>query len=96
MGDYVFSVVATDGMLSDTAPVTLQVVRDSNTATRISGVVQDPSGTPLAGVLVAIARLSVLTDSTGAFTIEFPESLIPTESFEITIPAGDPIHSLIR
>ena len=90
VGTYNFTLIATDGSLNTEQFVTLVVAADPNTTTRVSGVVMNTDGSPLDGVPVELAGFSDITDASGAFVIELPTLKVPTESFNISIPAGDP------
>ena len=89
IGSYSFNVIATDGTAEVSQMVTLDVVADSDTTTRISGQVLDTDGTPLAGVPIKLSRITTLTEADGSFTLEIPPELFPTESFNISVPQGD-------
>lgn len=89
VGSYEFTVVASDGIAKVSQQVTLDVVADPVNTTRISGRVLDVDGTPIAGVPVSLARITVMTDQDGNFTLELPSQLVPTEDFAIEIPQGD-------
>jgi Bacterial Ig-like domain/PAP2 superfamily/Putative Ig domain/Bacterial Ig-like domain (group 3) len=72
VGTYTFTLVAKSGNLETTQSVTLTVVDDPITTTRISGSVLNTDQAPLAGVLVSVDGWEVLTDAMGNFTIELP------------------------
>ncbi|UUO04312.1 Ig-like domain-containing protein [Blastopirellula sp. J2-11] len=59
-------------------------------STWISGQLRNTNEEPLAGVPVEIAGRTVVTDAQGFFRIELPWSALPTDSFSIPVPAGDP------
>jgi RHS repeat-associated protein len=90
VGEYQFTLVASDGSAQVTQSIALSVEADPDTSTRISGRVLDVDGTPLPGVPITLSRLTVLTDDDGYFTLELPSQLLPTEPFAIDIPLGDP------
>lgn len=46
-------------------------------------------GTPLAGVLMELGRITTFSDGEGNFTLELPTELVPTEDFNLEIPTGD-------
>src|SRR5262249_17000137 len=52
VGTFHFNVVASNGAQQATQPVTLTVTADTNTDTRVSGVVQATTGAALSGVTV--------------------------------------------
>ena len=89
IGTYSFILIASDGDKQTQQTVTLNVIADPITTTRITSVVLSTNGTPLAGVPVELSRLSTLTTADGSFTLELPSSLVPTEPFNIEIPQGD-------
>ena len=75
IGTYTFDIVATDGLLTSSQPVTLNVVADPDTSTRISGYVMDIDSIPLPGIPVELGGSTVLTDATGYFELSFAGSL---------------------
>lgn len=89
-GDYAFTVVVSDGFLTAEQPMNLSVTLDSTANTTVSGLVLDINDNPIPGVPVQIGRFQSTTDATGAFSVELPSFVTPTESFNIPIPAGDP------
>ncbi|TKB72677.1 MAG: LEPR-XLL domain-containing protein, partial [Nitrospira sp.] len=88
-GTYNFTVVASDGALTSTQSITLTVAPDPTATTRISGRVVGTTGEPLAGVPIEVGRIITLTAADGTFTLDLPSILVPTASFNITIPTGD-------
>ncbi len=90
IGSYSFTLIASDGVSQTQQNVTLEVVPDPLATTRISGQVLDTQGQPLAGVPIEIGRIFSFTDSNGYFTLELPPELVPTSSFDLEIPQGDP------
>src|SRR5262249_45321205 len=60
------------------------------TSTRLSGVLRSTDGTLLAGVPVELGTLQAITAADGSFTFTLPPLAMPTDSFEITVPTGDP------
>ena len=89
IGTYSFILIASDGDKQTQQTVTLNVIADPITTTRITSVVLSTNGTPLGGVPMELSRLSTLTAADGSFTLELPSSLVPTEPFNIEIPQGD-------
>ncbi|NET91321.1 MAG: DUF4114 domain-containing protein [Kamptonema sp. SIO1D9] len=89
LGNYTFTLNASDGALTSSQEVTLEVVADANPTTRISGTILDTDGTPLAGIPVELSRITTLTETDGSFTLELPDELLPTASFDIEVPFGD-------
>ncbi|MCC9607970.1 Ig-like domain-containing protein [Blastopirellula sp. JC732] len=62
----------------------------AGSSTLITGQILSENNEPLAGVPVELAGRMTVTDSQGFFTIELPWSALPTDSFNIPVPAGDP------
>lgn len=89
IGNYKFTLIATDGIAETRQDVTLDVVPDPVTTTRISGILLDTDGTPLDGVLLELGRITTTTDGEGKFTLELPPELLPTESLNIEVASGD-------
>ena len=89
-GDYAFTVVVSDGFLTAEQPVNLSVTLNSMANTTVSGLVLNIDDNPIPGVPVQIGRFQSTTDASGAFSVELPSFVTPTESFDIPIPAGDP------
>ncbi|MCA9153461.1 MAG: VCBS repeat-containing protein, partial [Planctomycetales bacterium] len=91
LGSFQFEVRVSDGAVATTEVVQLDIVADPNVTTRISGVVRSTNDLPLEGVPIEIAGFSDVTGVDGAFTIELPTLKVPTESFDIPIPVGEPL-----
>jgi YD repeat-containing protein len=72
LGTFHFNVVASTGTLQATQPVTLTVTADTNTDTRISGVVEATTGAVLPGVTITVDSVQVTTGSDGSFLVDFP------------------------
>ncbi|QUY44819.1 RHS repeat-associated core domain-containing protein [Acaryochloris marina] len=97
LGTYEFTVVASDGIIDSTQTVTLEVVPDPITTTRISGVIQDIDQTPLAGVVLELGGTQTTTAADGSFTLEFPNGL-PDDTLNIlpeSINTADVIYPAI-
>ena len=75
IGSYEFTIIATDGAQEVSQTVTLDVVADSVTTTRISGVIENVEQQPLAGVVIELGDLSTVTNADGSFTIETDQPL---------------------
>ncbi|UBF30105.1 FG-GAP-like repeat-containing protein (plasmid) [Kovacikia minuta CCNUW1] len=73
LGNYTFTVVASDGALETTQDVQLTVAADSVTTTRVSGIIKNAGTTPqaLQGIKVEWGSISTTTASDGSFTLEF-------------------------
>ncbi|MEL7494972.1 MAG: peroxidase family protein, partial [Cyanobacteria bacterium J06554_11] len=89
IGEYTFTLVATDGASETTQQISLTVAPDPDTTTRISGQILDTNGNPLAHFPLGLGRLQAITDENGYFTIIVPETSFPTEEIDIQIPLGD-------
>ncbi|MEG5031280.1 Ig-like domain-containing protein, partial [Microcoleus sp. AT8-B1] len=93
IGTYNFTVVASDGVLETTRPVTVNVTPSTAGLTRISGVIQNTNQQPLEGVLVGLGALRAITAADGSFEIlrlEFPglaelglPELVPPDTLQI-------------
>ena len=70
LGSYTFTLVASDGALETTQEVTLNVVSDPVTTTRVSGVILNTEEEPLAGVVVEIGNVQAVTGTDGTFLLE--------------------------
>ena len=81
---------AKDGILSSTQVLEVTVAERSAQPTTFSGTVLDVDGTPLQSVPIEIGRFQGVTDNQGQFRIDLPSFTVPTESFEISVPIGDP------
>ncbi len=90
LGSYTFVAIATDGTLQTPQTVTIDVVADPHTMTRISGQVLDTDGTPLAHVPIEVGRFQTTTTAAGSFTLELPSFTVPTDAYDIAVPTGDP------
>jgi RHS repeat-associated protein len=75
IGSYEFTIIATDGVEEVSQTVTLDVVADPITTTRISGVIQNVEQQPLAGVEIELGELETVTAADGSFTIETDQPL---------------------
>jgi hypothetical protein len=67
IGTYNFTVYVSDGQAEASQPVTLHVVADPVTTTRVSGVVKDFNDLPIAGVTVAAGGSTTTTASDGSY-----------------------------
>jgi len=90
LGQYELRLTASDGTAATKQTVILNVIADPVTTTRISGIVLDTNQQPLDGLPVEIAGFSAVTATDGSFTIALPTLEVPTESFPIPVPLGDP------
>ena len=74
--------VASDGALEATQEVTVNVVADPDTTTRLSGVIQSVEQAPLPGVVIELGDLSTITDENGAFTLT-TDGVLPDETLRV-------------
>jgi YD repeat-containing protein len=81
-GTYPLTLVASDGVRETTQAVSLTVAADPITSTRISGVIQNTSRQPLAGVPVTIGTVEVMTAADGSFQLNFPGAL-PSDTLKV-------------
>jgi YD repeat-containing protein len=75
IGSYEFTLIATDGVEEVSQTVTLDVVADPITTTRISGAILNVEQQPLAGVVIELGELETVTAADGSFTIETDQPL---------------------
>ena len=74
VGSYTFTLIARNGGAEVTQNITLNVVTDPITTTRVTGVIANTNQAGLAGVLVELSGYQATTDANGKFTIILPES----------------------
>lgn len=88
IGTYNLTLVASDGELETTQPVTVNVTPSTPGRTRISGVIQNTNQEPLEGVLIGLGEIRVITAADGSFEIERLElpSLAPVGLPDIVPP----------
>ncbi|HND51422.1 MAG TPA: Ig-like domain-containing protein, partial [Pirellulaceae bacterium] len=83
VGSYTLDVVVSDGVLETHRAVALNVVADPDTTTRVSGVVQQVNGQPIAGVPIEIGGVQGLTGANGSFTLNLGAGPIVTDTIKI-------------
>ncbi len=83
VGTYEFDISASDGALSTQRHVTLTVVADPITTTRISGQVLTVTGQPLVGVTVQIGAVQGLTAADGSFLLDLGSGQIVADTVRI-------------
>jgi hypothetical protein len=83
LGSYSFTAVVSDGALEATQTVSLNVVADPVTTTRVSGLLMDVHQTPLAGVRMAIGSLQTTTAADGSFLLESPSGPLPGDALSV-------------
>ncbi len=72
----------------ESVEVTLASTAEGTTS--VSGWLNSAQGSPMVGVPVELGGQMVLTDDAGFFVFQFEPHQIPTASFSIPVPAGDP------
>ena len=72
IGTHTFTLVARQGNLFVTQDVTVNVVPDPITDTRVSGVIKGTDGAVLAGVVVALGNAIATTNALGEFILTVP------------------------
>ena len=83
LGSYSFDIIASDGALEAIQPVTLNVVADPLTTTRVSGRVLQVNGTALVGMRVEIGSVQGLTMSDGTFTLDLGRGPVVSDTIKI-------------
>lgn len=83
VGSYQFGLVANDGDTRVEQTVTLHVLADPVTTTRVSGVVQDTAGQVLAGIPVKVGSVQAVTGADGSFLLDFSAGPPSTNTLEI-------------
>ena len=83
VGTYQFGVVAGNDTGRVEQVVTLTVLADPVTTTRVSGVVQDTDERPLAGIPVKVGSVQVVTGSDGSFLLDLGAGMPATKTLEI-------------
>src|SRR5262249_13604798 len=79
VGVYHFTVLASDSALEATQDVTLNVVADAVTTTRLSGTVLTTAGQPMAGIVVSVGNVQATTAADGSFLFDFGTSPPPAD-----------------
>lgn len=83
VGSYTFDVFASDGAATARQTVTLEVLADPVTTTRISGKVLDIDQTPLVGMQVDIGAVQGLTQSDGSFTLDLGSGPLVSNTLKV-------------
>ena len=83
LGSYSFTLAATDGALRTLQSVSLDVVADPLSTTRVSGRVLDVDQTPLAGMLVEIGAVQGLTQNDGSFLLDLGSGPLVSDTLKI-------------
>ncbi|MEL6108828.1 MAG: dockerin type I domain-containing protein, partial [Planctomycetota bacterium] len=77
LGEYEFDIVVSDGEASARTYVSLQVIEDPITTTRLSGIVLNTESEPIPGIPVTIGAIETSTDESGRFTLDFGNQPFP-------------------
>ncbi len=83
LGAFQFDVIASDGALEATRSVTLNVVADPITTTRVSGKVLRVNGQPLASMPVQIGAIQGLTLADGSFTLDLGSGQVVSDTVKV-------------
>ncbi|HEY2415095.1 MAG TPA: RHS repeat-associated core domain-containing protein [Pirellulaceae bacterium] len=83
LGDYSFDIFASDGKLQTTQHLTLHVVADSITTTRVSGQILVTSGQPLANMQIEIGGVNGLTGSDGSFALDLGSGSVVSDTIKV-------------
>lgn len=90
IGSYDFTLVARDGTEITTKKFNLAVVADTETTTRISGVIQNTDQKALAGVKVKIGDISTTTNADGSFILT-----VPPQGKALIIEPGQQVNNVV-
>lgn len=83
LGTYQFDVIASDGALEATRSVTLTVVADPITTTRVSGKILKVNGQPLASMPVQIGSVQGITLADGSFTLDLGSGTVVSDTLKV-------------
>ncbi len=83
LGNYQFDVIASDGALEATRSVTLNVVADPITTTRVSGKILKVNGQPLASMPIQIGAVQGLTLADGSFTLDLGSGTVVSDTLKV-------------
>ena len=78
LGTYTFTLIAKQGLLTTSQTVTLNVIPDTVTTTRLSGKVNRDKTTAFGGAVVEIGGVQTTTNADGSFLIELPTNAATT------------------
>ena len=79
VGSYSFAIVATDGPTQTKVPVSVTVLADPVTTTRISGTILNTDSQPLAAVPIELGTDQTFTAADGTFTLTVTSPLDPAD-----------------
>ncbi len=83
LGTYQFDVIASDGVLEATRSVSLNVVADPLTTTRVSGRILQVNGQPLASMPIQIGSVQGLTLADGSFTLDLGAGTVVSDTIKV-------------
>ncbi len=83
IGSYTFDVLASDGLAEVKQTVTLNVIADPVTTTRVSGKVLKINGDPIVGMHVEIGAVQGLTIADGSFTLDLGSGAVVSDTIKI-------------
>ncbi|MCU0720662.1 MAG: Ig-like domain-containing protein [Pirellula sp.] len=83
VGSYQFNVIASDGVLEATRSVSLNVVADPLTTTRVSGKILQVNGQPLASMPIQIGSVQGLTLADGSFMLDLGNGTVVSDTIKI-------------
>lgn len=83
IGTYQFTLAARDSFESTPQPVTLEVVEDPISSTRVSGQILDVDSEALVGVRVSIGDVEDFTDADGNFELSFGRNALPSDALRV-------------
>ncbi len=83
IGSYSFTLVATDGSLETRRNISLNVIADSITTTRISGQILDVDQNPLIGMRVEVGSVAGLTGNDGSFQLDLGSGIPVADTLRV-------------
>ncbi len=83
IGNYSLDVLASDGLLVASRSLTVNVVADPLSTTRVSGKVLKVDSTPIVGMRVDIGNVQVLTQSDGSFSLDLGTGTVASDTIKV-------------
>ena len=83
IGSYTLNVIASDGAISVSRPLTVNVIDDSITTTRVSGRVINVDGSPITNMRVEIGNVQGLTQSDGSFLLDLGSGTVASDTVKV-------------
>lgn len=78
-GEYAFDLVVSDGSAETVVPVSLSVTEDTDSTTRVSGIVLSTHSEPIPGISIELGNNTTTTDEEGRFELSVaPETTADT------------------